>query len=75
MSSVAGSDDSGGTHPLLQRAQASLLLQATTRTQEVDGLLREKRNELKARARRVGSTQALLTAAPEWRAATCARSC
>ena len=38
------------THPLLLRAQAALLSQATNRRLEIDGLLREKRNELKVRA-------------------------
>lgn len=38
------------THPLLLRAQAALLSQATNRRAEIDGLLREKRNELKVRA-------------------------
>ena len=37
------------THPLLLRAQAALLSQATNRRLEIDGLLREKRNELKVR--------------------------
>jgi hypothetical protein len=37
------------THPLLLRAQAALLSQATNRQLEIDGLLREKRNELKVR--------------------------
>ena len=37
------------THPLLQRAQAALLSQATNRRLEIDGILREKRNELKVR--------------------------
>ena len=37
------------THPLLVRAQAALLAQATNRRLEIDGILREKRNELKVR--------------------------
>jgi hypothetical protein len=51
MASDAGSSGGGGstTHPLLVRAQAALLEQATSRTTAVNDLLREKRNELKAR--------------------------
>jgi hypothetical protein len=50
MASEAGSSGGGGeTHPLLVRAQAALLEQATSRTTAVNDLLREKRNELKAR--------------------------
>ncbi len=51
------------THPLLLRAQASLLAQATTRKDAVDGLQREKANELKARrerARRNANAPALV---------------
>lgn len=46
-----------GTHPLLVRAQAALLEQATSRTQNVNDLLREKRNELKARGARVDAAR------------------